>query len=550
MTPTANFLAIDLGASSGRVMLGRWDGGRFDLQELHRFPNGPVQVMGHLHWDVLRLWQEIKAGIAKYASQYNQSLAGIGVDSWGVDFALLDGAGRLLGNPYHYRDRRTEGMPEMVDRVVPPQKLFAVTGIQRLPLNTINQLVSMRLGNDPQLDAAITFLMMPDLFHYWMTGRAVAEYTNASTTQFFNAVERRWDLDILELLNLPSRILPPVVGPGTILGDLLPEVQEEVGLQQSAPVIASASHDTASAVAAIPGLDERSMYISSGTWSLVGVEIHEPILSERARKLNFTNEGGVGNVPSNYELRITNYELNHQDTTPAGITNYELRITNKGPELAKDQSIRNPQSAIRNRIRFLKNVGGLWLLQECQHKWERAGRAYTWPALVALAEQAKPLQSLVDPDAPEFLNPTDMETAIQAYCRRTGQPQPSSVGEVVRCCLESLALKYRWVLASLEDLLDRKLYTIRIVGGGSLNEMLCRMTANACGRQVVAGPVEATALGNILVQAVATGHLADIDSGRRAIAASVQQTTFEPDPSGDWDAAYARFAQLVRHPGA
>ncbi len=485
------------------------------LQELHRFPNGPVQVMGHLHWDVLRLWQEIKAGIAKYASRYSEPLAGIGVDSWAVDFALLDGAGRLLGNPYHYRDRRTEGMPEMVDGIVPPQRLFAQTGIQRLPINTINQLLSMRLGNDPQLDAAKTLLMIPDLFHYWMTGRAVAEYTNASTTQFFNAVERQWDVEILEALDLPSRLLPPIVGPGTILGDLLPEVRAELGLQQSVPVIASASHDTASAVAAIPGLDERSMYISSGTWSLVGVEIAEPILSERARKLNFTNEGGVGDVPSNYELRITNYELNHQDTSPSG-------ITNRDPELAKDQSI-------RNRIRFLKNVGGLWLLQECQRKWERSGHDYTWPALVALAEQAKPLQSLVDPDAPEFLNPLDMEAAIQAYCRRTGQPEPSSVGEIVRCCLESLALKYRWVLASLEELLGRKLYTIRTVGGGSLNEMLCRLTAEACGRQVVAGPAEATALGNILVQAVATGYLPDIDSGRRAIAASVQRATYEPD---------------------
>jgi rhamnulokinase len=501
MVNSASFLAIDLGAASGRVMLGRWDGQRFELQELHRFGNGPVKVRGHLHWDVLRLWSEIKAGIRKYAAQYDAPLEGIGVDSWAVDFALLDSAGRLLGNPYHYRDPRTNGMPEVVERTVSAQKLYQLTGLQTIQINTLYQLVSMRQSSDPQLDAAATLLMIPDLFNYWMTGCAAAEYSTASTTQFFNPVEHGWAVDLFEDLQLPSRILAPIVSPGTVFGELLAEVLEEVGLRHSTRVIAPASHDTASAVAAVPWLDDRSMYISSGTWSLAGVEIAKPILSEAARKLNFTNEGGVG----------------------GGLS--------------------------ERRIRFLKNIGGLWLLQECQRAWERQGLSYTWPELVALAEQATPLQILVDPDAPDFLNPHDMPAALIAYCKRTGQPGPESVGAFIRCCLESLALKYRWVLSALEGLLGRRLDTVRIVGGGSRNALLSQLAADACSRQVVAGPVEATALGNILVQALATGHLSDVAAGRRAMAVSAQQTTFEPQASGDWDAAYRRFEALMQASG-
>jgi rhamnulokinase len=292
MSQTTNILAVDLGASSGRVMLGQWDGRRFDLRELHRFPNGSVSVLGRLHWDVLRLWQEIRVGIARYATQHAEPP--VGIDTWAVDFALLDGVGEMLGNPYHYRDRRTEGIPEYVDGRGSPQRLYEKTGIQRLPINTLYQLLSMRKASDPRLDAAQTLLLIPDLFHYWMTGRIAAEYTNATTTQFYDARAQQWALDLFEELGLPTRILPPIVAPGTVLGDLLPEVCSDVGLPRSVPVIPSASHDTASAVAAVRELDERSAYISSGTWSLVGVETPEPILSERARELNFTNEGGVG----------------------------------------------------------------------------------------------------------------------------------------------------------------------------------------------------------------------------------------------------------------
>jgi rhamnulokinase len=480
-------------------MLGRWDGQRFDLHELHRFPNGPVQVMGHLHWDVLQLWREIKAGIAAYAAQYSEPPVSIGIDTWGVDFALLDSAGRLLGNPYHYRDKRTDGMMEAVDGLVPSQQLYAQTGIQRMPINTLYQLFSMSKSRDPQLQTANTLLLMPDLFHYWMTGRKVAEYTNATTTQFYDAREQRWATDLFEMLDLPTRILPPVVAPGTLLGGLLPEVRDEVQLKGDVQVIATATHDTASAVVGVPGLDAHSIYISSGTWSLVGVETAQPILNERARTLNFTNEGGVGST-----------------------------------------------------IRSLKNVGGLWLLQECQRQWQNeslkrgTGRAYTWPDLLAQAEQAAPLTSIVDPDAPDFLNPDDMRTAIQAYCRRTGQREPTSVGEIARTCLESLALKYRWVLGSLEELTGAHLDTIRIVGGGSQNALLCQFTADACQRRVVAGPVEATALGNIIVQAAATGYMPDIAAGRRAIEASARLATYEPAASHEWDRAYERLTTLLQ----
>ena len=492
MKETTNFLAIDVGASSGRVMVGRWDGRCFRLEELHRFPNTPIEQAGHLHWDVPQLWREIKAGIARYAALDDAPLAGIGIDTWAVDFALLDRAGRLLGNPYHYRDARTAGVAARVDRLVAPDRLYGATGIQRLPFNTLYQLASMQEGNDPQLHAAETLLLIPDLFHYWLTGCKVAEYTNATTTAFFDAQERRWASELLEQLGLPTHILPPVVAPGTLLGELLPELRDEVGLREGVPIIATTTHDTASAVAGIPGLDAGSVYISSGTWSLVGVETTEPILNEQARALNFTNEGGVAGT-----------------------------------------------------IRFLKNVGGLWLLQECQRQWQHEGHPYSWSDLIALAEGAPSLRSLVDPDAPEFLNPGDMPGAIRAYCQQTSQPEPTSAGAMVRCCLESLALKYRWVVLALERLTGRRLDTIRIVGGGSQNSLLCQLTADACGRRVVAGPVEATALGNILVQAVARGQLENVVAGREAVAASAEQVVYEPRGSDAWDRAFAAFTPLV-----
>ncbi len=487
-----HFIAADLGASNGRVLQADWDGERFTLSELHRFENGPVAVRDRLYWNVLGLWRSIKEGLARFAAQNQAAPAAIGIDAWGVDFALLDRAGHLLGNPLHYRDARTNDVEAKLFGVVPAEKVFATTGIQFMQINTLIQLYSMRLASDPQLDAAATLLMMPDLFHYWLTGRKVVEYTIASTSQMLHAADRRWATGMLAQLHLPTQILPPIVAPGTHLGPLLPEVVDETGLAGAPAVIAAGTHDTASAVAAVPGLDERSVYISSGTWSLMGVETGQPIINDAVRRLNFTNEGGVDNT-----------------------------------------------------IRLLKNIGGLWLLQEARRQWARQGESYSWDDLSALAEAAAPFRSIIDPDAPDFLAPGNMVDAITDYCKRTGQPAPESVGEVVRCCLESLALRYRWVLAALEELVGHRLETIRIVGGGSRNRLLCQLAADACQRPVVTGPVEATALGNILVQAIATGHLSNLREGRAAIAASIEQEHFEPRPADGWDEAYERFEALM-----
>jgi rhamnulokinase len=492
MTGTANFLAIDLGASSGRVLLARWDGNRFAIRELHRFDNGPVHVLGHMYWDVLRQWEEVTVGLSKYAAQEAAPLTGIGVDTWGVDYALLDRNGRLLGNPYHYRDSRTDGIPERAHRIVPFSRMFHTTGIQFMQLNTVYQLYSMVQSREQQLETAHTLLMMPDLFNYWLTGRKAGEYTIASTSQMLDARSRQWANGLIGELGIPGHILPPIIAPASIVGDVLPAVAADAGLRGAVPVIATGSHDTADAVAGIPDLDEQSVYISSGTWSLMGVEIPEPVITEQALALNVTNEGGVGNT-----------------------------------------------------IRLLKNIAGLWMLQESRRQWQHEGHDYSWDELMEAAAAAPPFCSLIDPDSPEFLNPPDMVAAIGAFCRRTNQPQPDSVGAVVRTCLESLALKYRRVIDGLESITGRRFGTILIVGGGSQNRLLCQFAADSCGRPVVAGPVEATALGNIMVQAVATGHLKDIAQGRQAIAASVTRQSFAPHPSAAWADAHARFAHLI-----
>lgn len=489
---TTNFLAADLGASSGRVLQGAWDGARFSLRELHRFTNGPVSVLGCQHWDVLRMWEEIKTGLAAYAAQNGEPLAGIGVDTWGVDFGLLDKNGRLLGNPYHYRDARTNGVPDIVHRTVPFSAMFERTGIQFMQINTVYQLASMVHSQEPQLAAADMLLMMPDLFHYWLTGRKAGEYTIASTSQMLDARTRAWATDLVASLGIPTAILPPLVLPGAVLGDLRADVAAAVGLARPAPVIATGSHDTASAVAAVPELDDHSVYISSGTWSLMGVALPQPVINQQSLAFNATNEGGVGGT-----------------------------------------------------IRVLKNIGGLWPLQECRRQWRREGQSYSWDDLVALAACARPFVSFIDPDAPAFLNPRSMVDAISAYCTGTGQPQPESVGAVVRCCLESLALKYRIVMDGLQALTGRRFARILIVGGGSQNKLLSQLAADACGIPVVAGPVEATALGNIMVQAVATGHLAGIAEGRAAIAASFPRQTFEPQATAGWVDALARFQKLL-----
>ncbi len=488
----ANFLAVDLGASSGRVLLGVWNGEAFTLQELHRFNNEPVSVLGHMHWDILRLWHEIKTGISAYSKTTSEPLAGISVDTWGVDYGLLDKIGNLLGNPYHYRDHRNDGMLEQAFAKVSKTDIYRQTGIQFMQINTLFQLIGMVERNDPMLEQVDTFLMMPDLFNYWLTGQKSVEYSNASTTHMLDAHKRTWANDLLSSLGIPTRILPNIVLPGSVIGHVRPDVTQDLGLNAPTLVVASGSHDTANAVAAIPGLDEESVYISSGTWSLMGVEITEPIINDDALRLNFTNEGGVF-----------------------------------------------------GKIRFLKNIMGLWLLQESRRQWQREGKDYPWDDLLKMAENAQPFKCVLDPDAIDFLGHGDMPGFIRAYCERTNQLQPQTPGEIARCCLESLALRYRWVLEALEHLTGRKLNTIRIVGGGSQNKLLNQFTADACNRNVVTGPVEATALGNIMMQAVATGHIKNLSAGRKAIAASVQQETFTPRHSAAWDKAFETFEGLL-----
>jgi rhamnulokinase len=489
----ANFLAVDLGASSGRVLLGVWNSETFTLQELHRFNNESVSVLGHMHWDVLRLWHEIKTGISAYAKVSSEPLAGISVDTWGVDYGLLDKAGNLLGNPYHYRDHRNDGMLEKAYTKVSKADIYKQTGIQFMQINTLFQLVGMVERKDPMLEQAHTFLMMPDLFNYWLTGQKAVEYSDASTTHMLDAHQRTWAKDMLNELGIPTHIFPEVISPGSVIGHVRPEVMQDLGLTTPTLVVATGSHDTANAVAAIPGLDEESVYISSGTWSLMGVEIAEPIINDDALRLNFTNEGGVF-----------------------------------------------------GKIRFLKNVAGLWLLQESRRQWEREGKNYTWERLLGMAEKAKAFKCIIDPDATDFLSHGDMPAFIRAYCERTKQAVPKNPGEVVRCCLESLALRYRWVTEALEHLTKRDLTTIRIVGGGSQNKLLNQFTADACNREVITGPVEATALGNIMMQAVATGHIKDLSAGRKAIAASVQQEIFTPNHSAQWDTAFETFKELLK----
>lgn len=480
MARSRRFVAVDLGASNGRVLAGDWDGDRFHVQEIHRFDNEPVHEAGHLHWDAAALWTEIKPGLARCAA--GAAVSGVGIDTWGVDYALLNREGELLGNPFHYRDRRTDGVTDLVFDRVSRSDLYRATGIQPMPINTLFQLFSMVRDGDPRLDAAATLLPLPNLFSYWLCGRLAAEYTHATTTGCLSVSERRWAVDLMNVLDIPTDIFPPLVEPGTVLGTLAGGCAAEVGMPVRTPVVAVGSHDTASAVAAIPGLDARSAYISSGTWSLMGVLVGEPAIGDLALAGGFTNEGGVGAT-----------------------------------------------------IRLLRNIPGLWLVQECRRQWEQDGASYGWAELIELAERAEPLRGIVDPDDPALLNPPDMPAAIRAACRRGGEEVPQSAGAVVRCCLESVALSCRATLDDLQALIGHRLEVIRIVGGGSRNALLCQLTADACARPVVAGPVEATALGNLMVQAVAAGEIDDLDSGRAAVAASTTRQTYEPRPGQQWE---------------
>jgi rhamnulokinase len=497
MATTQDLLAFDLGAESGRALLGRIGNDRLTLTAVHRFPNTPVRLPTGLHWNVLQLWQEIKRGIALAHQQAGHQLSSIGLDTWGVDFGLLDRTGALIGNPFHYRDSRTDGVMEAAFARVPRSEIFAQTGIQFMPINTLYQLVAMAQQQAPALEVAQTFLTIPDLFNYWLTGRKVCEFSNATTTQCYNPLTRTWALPMLEQLDVPTEIFPELVQPGTVLGDLLPGVAAEAGVSGVVPVIAPACHDTGSAVAAVPAAGEDFAWISSGTWSIVGAEVPTAVVNEQSLAFNFTNEGGVNNT-----------------------------------------------------FRLSKNVAGLWIVQECRRAWARQGEEQSYAELTALAAQSPPFQALIDPDDLLFLKPSEpgdeMPERVRSRCLGTGQTAPVDRGALIRCVLESLALKYRWVLEKLETIWGRRLDPIHIVGGGTQNTLLCQFTADATGRPVIAGPVEATAIGNLIVQAMALGVVGSLQQGRELVRHSFEVTVYEPSPERTpWEAAYARLTQLV-----
>ncbi len=488
-----NFLAIDLGAESGRVMLGSLGEGNLALEEVHRFLNEPVKLHNTLCWDVPRLFKEIVLGITRGAARAGGKIDGMGCDSWGVDFGLLDRSGGLLALPVHYRDARTEGVMAEVFRAIPRETIFAETGIQFLALNTLYQVAALGRRTPEIFSAAGKLLFMADLIHYLLAGRIASEMTLASTSQIWNPLRRAWSQPILSALGIPASLLPEVVEPGTVLGPLREDIARGAGMPSPPQVITPASHDTASAIAAVPASGTGAWgYLSSGTWSLLGIELSAPRITPQALEGNFTNEGGV-----------------------AGTT------------------------------RFLRNINGLWLVQECRRRWARDGEDLDYSRLAALAEQAGPSSSYILPGDPTFFAPEDMPEAIRSFLKRTDQPVPASKGEIVRCALESLALAYREVAEQARAISGERIDRLHIVGGGSQNTLLNQLAANALGVPVIAGPVEATAMGNILVQAMAAGNVESIGELRAIVRRSARTQELTPVPSDEWEEKYAAYRNIA-----
>lgn len=491
MPESGRYLTFDLGAESGRAVLGSIEDGKLDLKETHRFPNEPQYLLGKYYWDTVRLFAEMKHGLTHTIKEHGPEIDGIGVDTWGVDFGLLDHNDELIGMPRHYRDARTDEMMARAFEIVPRYEIYQQTGIQFMQLNTLYQLLAMQVSGSPQLEQAKTFLTMPDLLNYWLTGEKVNEFTEATTTQCFNPSTGDWARPLMQKLGIPTDMFGKIIQPGTEIGSLHKFIQDETGAGPIR-VIAPATHDTGSAVAAVPAEGKDGWaFISCGTWSLIGVEWPEPIISEQTLKFNLTNEGGVAGT-----------------------------------------------------YRVLRNVMGLWLLQRCRRSWEKAGYNYGYADLAGMADQAPAFKTLVDPDDNRFLNPPDMPDAIAAYCRGTGQMQPDGIAATVRCIVESLALKYRQIVEMLEKVTGKPIHTIHMIGGGSQNKMLCQAAANATGRNVVAGPVEATAAGNILTQAISVGQISSVAEGRAIVRRSFELEHYMPQAPEAWDGAYQKFLSL------
>ncbi len=491
--PKKVYLAVDLGAESGRVMAGIWNGKKLRIEEVHRFASGGTMLGESLRWDVLRLWGEIESGLTLAGKIYGKQIVSVGADTWGVDFVLLNKQEEILGQPYHYRDARTRGALPRTFKKVPRAEIYAQTGLQFMELNSLYQLLAWQEQSPAILEATATLLFMPDFFHWAMCGAKRAEFTIASTSQFVDPLKRDWSLPLLNKLGLPTHFLPKIVQPGTTLGTFRKSLAERTGLA-GVKVVAPPSHDTASAIAGVPTSNTGTAnwaYISSGTWSLMGVELKKAVLTPRALELNMTNEGGIDGT-----------------------------------------------------YRLLKNIMGLWLVQQCKRSFDAAGKKYDYAQLAALAALAKPLRSIVNLNDPRFLNPPDMPKAIQDFCRKTKQPVPQTPGELVRCAYESLALKYRETLASLEELTCEPIEVIHIVGGGSRSALLNQFTADACQRLVVTGPIEATAMGNILTQIRADGELASLGEMREIVRKSSEVERYKPGASAAWNDAAGLFSNL------
>lgn len=486
-----SFLAFDLGATSGRSILGTIEHGRLQMKELTRFPNQMLQIGKHFHWNIYSLFEHFKAALAA-VKQEGVEISSIGIDTWGVDFALIAKDGIILGAPYAYRDPHTQGIPEKFFEIVSREKVYGLTGIQVMNFNSLYQLFALKQNNSSLLEAASEMLFMPDALSYLLTGNKVVEYTIASTSQILNPITKQFESQLLEAAGVSPSILGPIVMPGHLIGTLTDELAEESELGKI-PVIAVAGHDTGCAVAAVPAENENFAYLSSGTWSLMGIEVKDAIINDETFQLNFTNEGGI------------------EGTT-----------------------------------RFLKNITGMWLLEQCLKEWKKEGITYAYEKLVKMAESAPAFQSLIDPDHASFANPVCMTKAITEYCVVTGQTAPSNHAEFVRCIFESLSLKYKYVLGKIRGLAPFPIEKLHVIGGGSKNSLLNQWTANALGIPVIAGPSEATAIGNIMIQAKAAGCVDSHAEMRRIIRESIHLEEFEPKNSSEWEAAYQKFLGVVQ----
>ena len=486
---TKRVLAFDFGASSGRAIIGCFDGDKITLEEVHRFSNDPVSVGGTVYWDVLRLFYEIKQGIikAKIAGGFDS----IGIDTWGVDFGLIDSEGKLMENPVHYRDARTVGLVDEAFKTMPKEKLYGITGIQFMELNTLFQLISLKKYRPWMLERADKMLFMPDLFGYMLTGKMCAEYSIASTSQLIDLDKRTWSKEILDAFGIKKSIFAPLVQPGTVLGELSKEICDECGVDP-VPVISVCGHDTQSAITSVPCEDGDFAFLSSGTWSLFGTELDKPIVNETSMNINITNEGGFD-----------------------GSTG------------------------------FLKNIIGLWLIQESRRQWKREGKEYSYADLEKLALAAEPFKCFIDPDAPEFVPHGNIPERVREFCRKTGQYVPETVGEIMRCIYESLAMKYRLTFEKLRECTERDYPVIHVIGGGTKDGLLCQMTANSCDRTVKAGPIEATVMGNVAVQLMSDGSVKNIGQARKIVADSSELKTFEPKDTDKGAEAYEDFLKVT-----